>query len=84
MQFKGLRRNDFSKTWDEAFPIGNGTIGGLVFGNPLNETIITNHEELFLPLPENTDSRPYNGKAYVTACESLSLKESIKKQSSII
>ena len=71
MLFKGLKRNDYSTTWDEAFPIGNGTIGGLVFGNPLNETIITNHEELFLPLPENADSRPYNGKPYVDGMRKL-------------
>lgn len=65
MRFKGLKRNDYASKWDEAFPIGNGTIGGLVFGNPLHETIITNHEELFLPTPENADSKAFNGKDYL-------------------
>ncbi len=71
MKFKGLLRENFSNKWDEAFPIGNGTIGGLVFGNPLHETIITNHEELFLPMPENSDSRPYMGKDYLQGMRDL-------------
>lgn len=66
MKFKGLKRTHYTAKWDEAFPIGNGTIGGLIFGNPLHETVITNHEELYLPLPENNDSRPFNGKDYLS------------------
>lgn len=65
MKFKGLKRNVFSDKWDEATPIGNGVIGGLVHGNPLCEVIETTHEELFLPMPENSDSRPYNGYKYL-------------------
>jgi alpha-L-fucosidase 2 len=42
--------------WDEAYPSGNGTQGVLVMGEPLDETIIFNHEGLFLPLPENAFS----------------------------
>ena len=61
MKFKGLYRKEYSDTWDEALPIGNGTIGGLVHANPFNEVIETNHEELFLPMPFNNDSRPFKG-----------------------
>lgn len=42
--------------WDEAYPSGNGSQGVLVMGNPLDETIIFNHEKLFLPLPINEAS----------------------------
>ena len=42
--------------WDEAYPSGNGSQGVLVMGNPLDETIIFNHERLFLPLPINEAS----------------------------
>lgn len=73
MRFKGLKRDHFTSSWDEAFPIGNGTIGGLVFGNPVHETIVTNHEELFLPMPENADSYPYEGKEYLPKMRELLL-----------
>jgi len=71
MKFKGLKRKEYALKWDEAFPVGNGTLGGLVFGNPTEEQIVTNHEELYLPLPENTDSRPYNGAGYLEGMRKL-------------
>jgi alpha-L-fucosidase 2 len=35
--------------WEESMLTGNGTIGALVGGNPLNERIILCHEKLFMP-----------------------------------
>ena len=35
--------------WEESMITGNGTMGALVFGNPLNERIILSHEKLFMP-----------------------------------
>jgi hypothetical protein len=35
--------------WEESMLTGNGTIGALVFGNPLDERIILSHERLFMP-----------------------------------
>lgn len=35
--------------WQDGLPSGNGTLGALVFGNVLRETVVLNHEELFLP-----------------------------------
>lgn len=71
MKYKGLKRLTYASSWENAIPIGNGTIGGLIFGNPLHETILTNHEELYLPMPENSESHPYNGKAYLEGMRSL-------------
>lgn len=71
MRFKGLKSYEFSDKWDEATPIGNGTVGGLIFGDPVRETILTNHEELFLPLPENTEAHPYNGAKFVEGTRKL-------------
>lgn len=65
MRFKGLKSNEYAESWDEAFPVGSGTVGGLVFGNPLNEKIVTNHEELYLPMPFNNDLRPFKGAKYI-------------------
>jgi len=74
MEFRGLKSSNYTDRWDEAFPIGNGTVGGLVFGNPYNEKIVTNHEALFLPLPENNDLRPFKGAALIPEVRRLILE----------
>lgn len=71
MTFKGLKRKYFTEKWDEAFPIGNGIIGGLVFGKPLHTVIATNHEELFVPMPDNSEARPFNGAKYLEKTREL-------------
>jgi alpha-L-fucosidase 2 len=35
--------------WEESMLTGNGVIGALVFGKPLDERIILSHEKLFMP-----------------------------------
>lgn len=74
MKFKGIKRNVFSERWDESLPIGNGTIGGLVHGNPFNETIETSQEELFVPMPFNNDARPFRGAHLVPELRRLILE----------
>ncbi|NDW13632.1 glycoside hydrolase family 95 protein [Bacteroides sp. 214] len=37
--------------WEEALPIGNGRIGGMVFGNPVNERIQLNEETVWAGSP---------------------------------
>lgn len=37
-----------AESWDEAMPTGNGRVGVLVFGNIQNETILLNHDSLFI------------------------------------
>lgn len=48
--------------WEQALVSGNGTMGAMVFGQPLDETIVLNHARLYLPLhpplpPPDTASR---------------------------
>ncbi|MEI6143589.1 MAG: glycoside hydrolase N-terminal domain-containing protein, partial [Mariniphaga sp.] len=38
--------------WEQALGCGNGKYGALVFGQPLDETIILNHARLFMPVNE--------------------------------
>lgn len=33
--------------WEEALPVGNGRLGGMIFGDPSNEHIQTNEESIF-------------------------------------
>jgi alpha-L-fucosidase 2 len=41
-----------ARNWEQALISGNGKMGAMVYGNPLNETIILNREGLFMPLNE--------------------------------
>jgi len=57
-------RTGFSKTypilfsdWVNAFPAGNGKMGILVFGNPLNETVIFNDRNFFMA---SSNERSFN------------------------
>ncbi len=50
-----------AQRWEEAMPTGNGRVGALVFGEIQNETIILNHDSLFLrtrkpTLPDVSDT----------------------------
>lgn len=36
-----------AKIWEEALPLGNGSLGAMVFGNPLNEVYQMNEETLW-------------------------------------
>ena len=38
--------------WQQALVSGNGVIGAMIYGQPLDETIILNHAELYMPLHE--------------------------------
>jgi len=48
--FRGASSTEWAKTWQWSFVSGNGTMGAMVFGDPINETIVANHARLFLPL----------------------------------
>ena len=42
-----------AEVWEEALPIGNGRIGAMVYGHPLNETIQLNEETVWAGEPGN-------------------------------
>ena len=39
--------------WDEALPVGNGKLGGMVFGNPCTERIQLNEDSVWYGGPQN-------------------------------
>ncbi|MHC4424451.1 MAG: glycoside hydrolase N-terminal domain-containing protein, partial [Planctomycetota bacterium] len=43
-----------AESWDQAMPTGNGRVGALVFGNIQNETIVLNHDSLFITTQKPT------------------------------
>lgn len=60
---RGLKSKEAAVCWQEGLVTGNGKMGALVFGNPLEETVILNHEKLYEPFHEevvqNNDLYPY-------------------------
>jgi alpha-L-fucosidase 2 len=47
---RGFVSREPAAAWERALVSGNGTMGAMVFGQPLDETIILNHARLYLPL----------------------------------
>ena len=43
-----------SKAWTQSLPIGNGTLGAMIFGTPKKELLCLNHDELWTGTPKNT------------------------------
>jgi hypothetical protein len=38
-----------AKNWDDGLAEGNGNMGAMLYGNPVNETLLVNHCKLWLP-----------------------------------
>jgi alpha-L-fucosidase 2 len=51
-----------ARSWNEALPIGNGRIGAMVFGNPVEENIMLNEETLWSGGPVNKNPNPHAPK----------------------
>jgi alpha-L-fucosidase 2 len=50
--------NEPAKVWEEALPIGNGSLGAMVFGKPLNEIYQLNEETLWSgPMKESNNPK---------------------------
>ncbi|SDZ19092.1 Glycosyl hydrolase family 65, N-terminal domain [Evansella caseinilytica] len=66
MPKRGLMSGQSASCWQEALVTGNGKTGALVYGDPLKETIILNHEKLYEPfhdeVVQNNDLSPYLGE----------------------
>ncbi len=46
-----------AKAWTQALPIGNGTLGGMIFGGAVQEKISLNHDELWTGMPTDTTKK---------------------------
>ena len=49
---RGFVSSQAATNWEFALTSGNGKYGALVYGQPLDETIVFNHARLFMPLCE--------------------------------
>ncbi len=57
--------------WEEALPVGNGRIGGMVYGEPDSEVIALNEDTLWSGLPE--DEQKYYGTFFDSVREARTL-----------
>lgn len=46
-----------AKVWEEALPIGNGKLGGMVFGDPLSERIALNEDSMWYGGPRDRNNK---------------------------
>ena len=46
--------NSPAKAWTQSLPIGNGTLGAMIYGGTSKETLCLNHDELWTGMPKNT------------------------------
>ncbi len=48
-----IRYKDEAKAWTQALPLGNGTLGAMVWGGARRETLSLNHDELWTGYPRS-------------------------------
>ena len=46
-----------ASAWTQALPIGNGTLGAMIYGGVKNETLALNHDELWTGRPKDTSKK---------------------------
>ena len=51
---KTLWYNAPSKAWTQSLPIGNGTLGAMIYGGVEKDLICLNHDQLWTGTPRNT------------------------------
>ena len=61
------------RSWYEALPVGNGRLGGMVFGDALHERIQLNEDTLYSGRPRDTDVR--EGHRYLPEIRRLVMQE---------
>ena len=71
-----------AKTWNEAIPIGNGSLGGMVYGGVKSDTIKINEETLWSGGPR--DLQNYEAIKYLSKIRKLLLDGETKKAEKLI
>lgn len=50
-----------AEIWEETFPIGNGSLGAMIFGSPLSDMIGLNDDQLWSGYPKNKKNPEFSG-----------------------
>lgn len=68
--------NKPAKDWNEALPLGNGRLGAMVFGRPINELIQLNEQSLWSGGPVNLNPNP-TAKNYLQPVRNALFNDSV-------
>jgi len=79
---KGFVSTQAATSWENALLSGNGKYGALVFGQPLDETIILSHARLCMPL--NKPLTPPNSAPYLGDIRKLLDEEQYQKAADLV
>ena len=68
--------------WVQALPVGNGSLGGMIYGGVRQEKIALNHDELWTGHPQDT-TRPGAAEAFLNA-RNLALEGKLSESQKLI
>jgi alpha-L-fucosidase 2 len=63
-----------ASAWTQALPIGNGTLGAMIYGKTGRETVCLNHDELWSGFPQDKSNK--GSYIYFEQARALALEES--------
>ena len=75
-----LEYNKPAKSWNEALPIGNGRLGAMIYGKPLNEHIQLNENTLYSGEPTSTYKGTNIQPSYNKVTELISQEKYVEAQ----
>ena len=74
--------NKPAECWTEAFPLGNGHLGAMVYGHPLKEVIKLNHDTLWTGHP--VDDNNYGSYKFFKEAQALAMEGKLWEAQRII
>lgn len=74
--------NKPAEAWTQALPVGNGTLGAMIYGKVKEETVSLNHDELWTGHPKNTV--PEGAKAAFESARTLALEGKLRESQDVI
>lgn len=74
--------NQPAQTWEEALPVGNGRLGAMVYGDPVNENIQLNEETIWAGSPYRNDNP--EAKKYLAEVRQLIFQKKHKEAENLV
>lgn len=74
--------NKPAEAWTQALPVGNGTLGAMIYGKVKEETVSLNHDELWTGHPK--DTVPKGARAAFESARTLALEGKLRESQDVI
>ncbi len=79
---RGFYSTKPATTWENGLASGNGKLGALVFGQPIDETIVVSSSDLLMPL--NKPLNPVNTAPYLSEIRNLLANKEYQKAADLV